>query len=60
MSWGMGFSLSSHENETSLKQEQPLDKVIEYNGLPLSTSAILLGLIGWHIFSYNHYMRKYE
>jgi len=60
MSWGIGFSLSSHENETSLNQEQPLDKVIEYNGLPLSTSAILLGLIGWHIFSYNHYMRKYE
>jgi len=60
VSWGLGFSLTGEDAEAKGTENTPLERVIEYNGLPLSTSVILLGLIGWNIFSYKYYMKKYE
>lgn len=34
------------------------EDIISYTGLPISSSAVILGLIIWQIISYNYHMRR--
>lgn len=58
VSLGLGFSLLE-QGKHDFPEDRIKEKVIfHYRGLPLSSAAVILVLIGWQIISYNYSMRR--
>lgn len=57
ISLGLGFSFLEHS-----KQDKPetieKEDIFSYNGLPVSSTTVILMLIVWQIISYNYSMRR--
>lgn len=56
----LGLSLNLLESSQQKKSQQDEEKedIVSYTGLHVSSSIIILGLIGWQIISYNYSMRR--
>lgn len=55
---GWGFSLRADSGGQIRKAPVQRQDIFTYTGLPLSSSAVILLLILWQIFSYNYTMRR--
>jgi hypothetical protein len=58
VSLGLGFSLLEHSKQDRPKDTIEKKNIFSYTGLPVSSTAVILMLIGWQIISYNYSMRR--
>ncbi len=56
LSLGLGYSLTPE----AAPEKQTQMSIINYSGVPLSGSAIILFVLCWHIFSYHFFARRYS
>ncbi len=58
VSLGLGFNLLEHSEQDRPKDTIQKKDIFSYTGLPVSSTAVILMLIGWQIISYNYSMRR--
>lgn len=58
ISLGLGFNLLEHTKQDSPKNIAEKKDIFSYTGLPVSSTTVILILIGWQIISYNYSMRR--
>lgn len=58
LSLGISFDLFKDSSPTNNDDLMKKEDLISYSGLPISSSAVIIGLIAWQIVSYNYYMRR--
>jgi len=58
ISIGVKFDLFAGEKATNAGESSPEHSIVAYNGLPFSTSSVIVGLLLWQIISYNYSMRR--
>jgi hypothetical protein len=58
VSLGLGFNLLEHARQNGPRDAIQKKDIFSYTGLPLSSTAVILMLIGWQIISYNYSMRR--
>jgi hypothetical protein len=58
VSLGLGFSLLQHSKQNIPKDTVEKEDIFSYTGLPVSSTAVILMLIGWQVISYNYSMRR--
>lgn len=58
ISLGVGFSLLDQGQQVALEGQTKETDIFSYSGLPITSTAIILLLIGWLIMSYNRSMRR--
>jgi hypothetical protein len=58
ISLDLKFELLERVPEDASKEYIQKQNILAYTGLPISSSAIILGLIIWQIIAYNYSMRR--
>ena len=58
ISLGLGFNLLEHTKQDSPKNIAEKKDIFSYTGLPVSSTTVILILIGWKIIAYNYSMRR--
>jgi hypothetical protein len=58
VSLGLGFNLLQHSKHDKPKDTIEKEDIFSYTGLPVSSTTVILMLIGWQIISYNYSMRR--
>jgi hypothetical protein len=53
---GLTFDLLENSQQKISQEDVEKENIVSYIGLPISSSAVILGLIGWQIISYNYSM----
>lgn len=57
LSLGLNFNILEYQQEKT-KEDTLGEEIIAYNGLPISSSTVIMGLIIWQIVAYNYTMRR--
>jgi hypothetical protein len=55
---GLGFNLLEHSKQDRPRETIEKKDIFSYNGLPVSSTTVILMLIVWQIISYNYSMRR--
>jgi hypothetical protein len=58
ISLGLGFSLLENTKQDRTRDITEKRDIFSYTGLPVSSTTVILILIGWQIISYNYLMRR--
>jgi len=58
ISLGLGFNLLENTKQDSPKNIAEKKDIFSYTGLPVSSTTVILILIGWQIIAYNYSMRR--
>lgn len=56
ISLGLSLNASEHSQAASSDQDQ-VNNIISYSGLPISNTMLIIGIIGWQVLSYNYSMK---
>ncbi|VBB07124.1 Hypothetical protein LUCI_2368 [Lucifera butyrica] len=58
ISIGLNFSLLENPPQDAPQTSGQKQNIFTYSGLPVSNSAVILGVIAWQIIAYNYSMRR--
>jgi hypothetical protein len=58
LSLGFQLDLSNSPQSLSSQSDTATEDIVSYTALPISSSSVILGLIGWQIVSYNYLMHR--
>ncbi|SDF19498.1 hypothetical protein [Sporomusa acidovorans] len=58
LSLGFQLDLSNSPQSHSSQSDANTEDIVSYTALPISSSSVILGLIGWQILSYNYLMHR--
>ena len=58
VSLGLGFNFLDHSKQDKPRETIEKKDIFSYTGLPVSSTTVILMLIGWQIISYNYSMRR--
>lgn len=58
ISLGLNFDLLENQPKEISQADLQKKNILDYVGLPISSSAVILGLIVWEIAAYNYSMRR--
>lgn len=55
---GLNFKLLDDSQQKGSGEDKEKADIISYSALPISSSTVIIGIIGWQIISYNYLMRR--
>jgi len=55
---GFDFKLLDDSQQKGSSEDNEKADIISYSALPISSSTVIIGIIGWQIISYNYLMRR--
>ena len=55
---GLNFKLLDVPQQQGAGADKEKADIISYSALPISSSTVIIGIIGWQIISYNYLMRR--
>jgi len=53
----LGLSFNASEQQAANSVQDQVNNIISYNGLPISNTTLITGIICWQILSYNYAMK---